>query len=405
MILPKVAEKKWKATWRYIPMNYNTDIGVVENVTQRTVFRNNLNGEKIKLKFSNRYGKVPLTLEKTVVAKAGKEDDEVSEQITVTKNGKEKIVIDPGTEFFSDEIDWSVKAGEDILLFIYIKDCQPVQCAAAMWSTQCCRTLYRTGSGECCMETGEEGWKESREIFPYVEADENKANVVVGVTEICLYTEPDVKSIVLFGDSITHMSYFSDALLKKLMAERPGLAAIENCGIGGNRILRNASYVPEMAGNGVCFGAAGQARFEQDVFAEDIPDLVLILEGINDIMHPYVFSHYDEIVSAADLEKGMSGIIETVHRYNRPIFVGTVMPFWDKQYSSWFEKGEEVRKEFNAWIREASGEDGVIDYDKAAADKANPGKMKKGIHLGDGLHPNTRGGELMAEVAFETIMH
>ena len=47
----------------------------------------------------------------------------------------------------------------------------------------------------------------------------------------------------------------------------------------------------------------------------------------------------------------------------------------------------------------------MIDYDKAAADKANPGKMKKGIHLGDGLHPNTRGGELMAEVAFETIMH
>ena len=62
-----------------------------------------------------------------------------------------------------------------------------------------------------------------------------------------------------------------------------------------------------------------------------------------------------------------------------------------------------MRLEFNAWIREQSGADGVIDYDKAAADEENPGRMKEGIHIGDGLHPNTRGGELMADLAFEAI--
>ena len=118
---------EWKATWKYMQINYNTDIGIVENITQRTVFRNNLNGEKIKLKFSNRYGNRPLSLEKTVVAKVNKKDGKADKQTTVTKNGKERIVIEPGEEFFSDEIDWSVKAGEDILLFIYIKDRQPVQ--------------------------------------------------------------------------------------------------------------------------------------------------------------------------------------------------------------------------------------------------------------------------------------
>lgn len=393
----------WKATWKYMPVNYNTDIGVVRNITQRTVFRNNLNGEKIKLKFSNRYGKMPLTLEKAVVAKADKEDGKAAERAIVTKNGAERIVINPGEEFFSDEIDWSVKAGEDILLFIYIRDRQPIQCASAMWSTKCCRTLYRTDSDGICLDTGDDGWKESREIFPYVEADVNKANIVAGITEILLYTEPGVKSIALFGDSITHMSYFSDALSKKIMAEMPGRATIENCGIGGNRILRDASYVPEMDGAGACFGIAGEIRFEQDVFSENIPDIVLVLEGINDIMHPYVFSHHDEIVTAEDLEKGMNTIIETVHRYNRPIFVGTVMPFWDEQYSAWFEKGEKVRNEFNSWIREKSGADGVLDYDRATADEENPERMKKGIHIGDGLHPNTRGGELMADLAFELI--
>ena len=394
---------EWKATWKYMQINYNTDIGIVENITQRTVFRNNLNGEKIKLKFSNRYGNRPLSLEKTVVAKVNKKDGKADKQTTVTKNGKERIVIEPGEEFFSDEIDWSVKAGEDILLFIYIKDRQPVQSACAMWSTECCRTLYRTDSDEICLDTGDDGWKESRQIFPYVEADVNKANIVAGISEILLYTDPGVKSIALFGDSITHMSYFSDALSKKIMTEMRGCAAIENYGIGGNRILRNASYAPEMDGQGVCFGTAGADRFERDVFSENVPDIVLVLEGINDIMHPYFFSNYNEIVTAEDLEKGMSRVIETVHRYERPVLVGTVMPFWNEQYSAWFEEGEKVRNEFNAWIREQSGADGVIDYDKAAADEENSGRMKDGIHIGDGLHPNTKGGELMAGLAYEKI--
>lgn len=386
-----------------MPVNYNTDIGIVEDITQRTVFRNNLNGEKVKLKFSNRYGKVPLTLERVVIAEQSGTDGGMKNQVAVTKDGNERIVIGPGEEFFSDEADWTVRAGEDILLFIYIKERQPVQSAAAMWSTKCCRTLYRTESGGCCLETGDDGWKESREIFPYVEADVNKANIVAGITEILLYTEPDVKTVALFGDSITHMSYFSDALTKKIMEELPGRMAVANCGIGGNRILRDASYVPDADGNGVCFGTAGEARFEHDVFSEDTPDLVLVLEGINDIMHPYVFSHKDEIVSAADLEKGMTRIIETVHRHNRPVLVGTVMPFWSEEYAEWFEKGEQVRNEFNNWIREKAEADGVIDYDKAAADRNTPGRMKEGIHIGDGLHPNTRGGELMAEPAFEMI--
>ena len=60
---------KWKETWKYLPVNYNADLGEVENLTQRTVFRNNLNGEKLKLKFSNRYGRVPLTIDKVTVVR------------------------------------------------------------------------------------------------------------------------------------------------------------------------------------------------------------------------------------------------------------------------------------------------------------------------------------------------
>lgn len=395
---------KWKATWKYLPVNYNTDIGVIENLTQRTVFRNNLNGEKLKLKFSNKYGKTPLTLDKVTVAKKSQKERKLlteQECSVVTKGGKEKIIIGPGEEFYSDEIEWSIKAGEDILLFIYLNERQTVQSTASVWSTRCTRTQYYPGGYR--LDTGSEGWKESREIYPYVEADENKADIIVGITEILLYTDSDVKTIALFGDSITHMSYFSDALTEKMIGEMPGRVAIENYGIGGNRILRDASFAPALTGNGSCFGPAGESRFERDVFSEDTPNLVLVLEGVNDIMHPYVFSHPDEIVSAEELEQGISKMIDIAHSHGTPVFVGTIMPFWNEQYTSWIQKGDHVRNEFNTWVREKSQADGVIDYAKAAADPENSSRMKKGLHIGDGLHPNTQGGQMMAEAAFHII--
>lgn len=395
---------KWKATWKYMPVNYNTDIGVVENITQRTVFQNNLNGEKLKLKFSNKYGAAPLTLEKVIVRKNQNQDNTLlkeQECCVVTKDGAEKIVIAPGEEFYSDEMEWNVKAGEDILLFIYFKEKQAVQSSASVWSTRCTRTQYYPGA--YCLHTGSEGWKESRQIYPYVEADANKADIVAGITEILLYTDSDVKSIALFGDSITHMSYFSDALTEKIMEHMPGRVAVENYGIGGNRILRDASFAPALIGQGSCFGPAGQSRFEKDVFGEDTPDLVVMLEGVNDIMHPYVFEHPDEIVSADDLEQGISKIIEIAHKHKTPILLGTVMPFWNEQYLSWIQKGEAVRTELNTWIKEKSQADGVIDYAQAATDPKNPSHMKNGIHIGDGLHPNTQGGRIMAQAAFHAI--
>ena len=67
-------------------------------------------------------------------------------------------------------------------------------------------------------------------------------------------------------------------------------------------------------------------------------------------MHPYVFQHPQEIVSAQELSQGISRMIEVAHRHEKPIFVGTVMPFWNEEYASWIEEGDNVRTTLNAWI-------------------------------------------------------
>ena len=154
---------------------------------------------------------------------------------------------------------------------------------------------------------------------------------------------------------------------------------------------------------GCWFGPAGAERFESDVFSDVVPDAVLVLEGVNDIMHPYIFGHDDEIVTAGDLEEGMKEIIDISHRHGCPVYVGTVMPFWEAQYGEWFEEAESVRRQFDQWIREQSDADGILDYDRAAADGMHAERMKDGIHIGDGLHPNTKGGQLMAQTAYRVI--
>lgn len=45
-------------------------------------------------------------------------------------------------------------------------------------------------------------------------------------------------------------------------------------------------------------------------------------------------------------------------------------------------------------VREQRLANGFVDFDRAVADRVNPCRMAEGLHLGDGVHPNTEGGIL-----------
>lgn len=381
----------WYTSWSYLPINYNTTIGTVENITQRTFFRNNINGTRVKLKFSNRYGKEPLILEKVVIGQ--KTGEKITEPLKVTRQGRERIVIAPGEEFFSDETDWQIEAGTEVVLSVYIKERTNVQSACSTWQAKSWHTVY--GENGDFTEQEQFPEKESREVYPYVEADVNKANIVVGVSAICLFSSEDVKTVALFGDSITHMSYFADAFSEKIYREHPGKVTILNRGIGGNRVLHDATYAAGMPGEGACFGKAAITRFEQDVYETEQPEYVLMLEGVNDMMHPEFFGIMQEAVTAQQLADGVKGIIETAHRHGSKIYLGTVMPFGNDEMPG-CPLGEQVREAFNAWIRTQKLADGIFDFDKALQDSDRPKYLQEGLHIGDGLHPNGAGGEVMA---------
>lgn len=385
---------KWKTAWSYLSIEYNTAIGTIENITQRTCILNNLDSSRIKVKFSNRYSPNSLILEKVVAGKRDENGNKQTETVQITHNGQNRIVLEPFEEFYSDEVSFSAEAGTWIEISIYVKEKTEIRSACSTWSAKSWKTVYATGGDHT--EQDEFCGKESREIYPFVNADVNKANIAFGFSKVCVLTEKQVKTVVLFGDSITHMSYYADALIDRLYPEMPGKVTVVNRGIGGNRILHDATYVKDMPGNGRCFGEAAVKRFEEDVCTGVSADMVIIMEGINDIMHPFVFHYPKEAVTAKQLADGMKQLFDIAQKKGIQVYAGTLMPFRSDEME-WIPEGEKIRKELNKWIKGQNLTVGVVDFAKAVQKEDNPEYMQEDYHIGDGLHPGAKGGIAMAE--------
>lgn len=386
---------KWVSAFSYLPINYSITLAEVEDQTQRVLFDNNLNGNRVRIRFSNRYSKNKLVIQKMTVGIAC--DGQIREVKEVTLNGEDVIHLAPGKECYSDEIELEVSAGDRIAVSSYVKDQQKIGSICAIWS-QKGAIVSNSGNGDFTDGGSYEGVP-SKDIYAVIDEDPNplKGMFFYGFSGVQVLTGDSVKTIAAFGDSITHMSYVTNALYKRLFAAYPGKVTLLNRGIGGNRLLHDATYVEFLPGKGSCFGEAGIKRFEQDIFGEENVDIVLLLEGINDIMHPLQFDVLQEKIGPEELERGYRQAAVIAHQHGAKIFGATITPCGNEDYpKEWMDEFEEVRTSINEKIRSGLAYDGYFDYDKAVRDEMRSEYMKNEYHICDGLHPNDAGGEMMA---------
>lgn len=80
-------------------------------------------------------------------------------------------------------------------------------------------------------------------------------------------------------------------------------------------------------------------------------------------------------------------MIETCHKNNIKVYGAPILPFGTSSYYS--ENSEKVRQLINQWMRSSeSGVDGIIDFENAVADPANPQNLlAKYTSKDDGIHP------------------
>ena len=53
---------KWTSSFKYLPINYGMTLATLSDKTQRVLFENNLNGNKVRILFSNKYAKETLNI-------------------------------------------------------------------------------------------------------------------------------------------------------------------------------------------------------------------------------------------------------------------------------------------------------------------------------------------------------
>jgi lysophospholipase L1-like esterase len=209
-------------------------------------------------------------------------------------------------------------------------------------------------------------------------------------------SEPLVKigAVVTVGDSIGTSfrstvdanRRWTDDLAARL--DPPGglpRLAVLNEAIGCSRLLRD-----------FC-GGSGSSRFDRDVLAQTGVTHVILDLGLVDIALPTVAGLPDEIVTADQIVIGLRQLIERAHARGVKIVGATLTPNKGSTFPGFFTPENEAKRQaVNQWIRTSSAYDGVIDFDKAVRDPADPQRLLPAYASDDNTHLSDAGYQAIA---------
>lgn len=394
---------KWVSVFKYLSIEYGENIAFAKDQTQRVSFESNIDGDRVRIRFTNRYGRNDLKIDRVTIGK--EKFPYITDVAGITFEGKQGVVLAPGSELFCDEINYDVWAGDRLVVSIYFENRQDLDSICCFWADGGARVQWLLGDVTNGMDADR---APAAVTAPYIKDDPNfrMMRMFTGFDAVQVMASDDVRTVAAFGDSITHMSFYTNALQRRLYDGFFGRVSFINCGIGGNRLVDDATFVPEAGKRLIFFGEAGVKRFERDVFEIDEVDAVMVLIGINDIMHPVQLEGKNSSTPAADIIEGYRKIADCAHENGAEVFFGTITPCGNEDYpKEWLPMFEKVRNEVNSWIRKGDSIDGFFDFDKEVLDPEKPGFMLGPCHIGDGLHPNSRGGKKMADcVDIKTVI-
>lgn len=347
-------------------------VDTFKDQTVRHVMRVSLGGDRWRIRVSNLFGKQPVTFTGVHLARStGQSNIEAGSSQAVTFGGQGAVTLAPGAEAQSDPVALMVAPLGSVTVSLYFAGPTPMPTVHG----QALQVTY-VGAGNQLTAAS----------IPAAAADQRESYYGVSLVEN-LSTEP-ARVLVAFGDSITDGAAstvgankrYPNLLDDRIKAAGMARTSVVNQGIGGNRWLNDV------------LGPSGNSRFERDVLGVPGVTHTLILMGINDIGFS-VFVPQQE-VSADQITAAMAGAVTKAKARGLKVLLGTLLPYKGAAYYS--DPGEAKRQALNTWIRSNRDIDGVVDFDRAMQDPADPLLLKPAYDSGDHLHPNDAGYAAMA---------
>jgi lysophospholipase L1-like esterase len=356
-----------------------------KNQTIRMIVHTTVGGNQVRIRLSNQYGTSSLSVGAAHVA-VRQEGSKIvpGTDRTLAFGDQATIMIPPGAYALSDPVDLDVPQLGDLAISVYISD------------------------GPSSSTAHNNGLKTN-----YIAAGDvtGTANLSPGMTSRSYYwlTEVYVASrhklpvIVAFGDSITdgfratpdaNRSYPS-VLGKMLLTQSKYPAVVLNEGIGGNRVLHDN------------LSASALARFDRDAIDQPGLNVVILLDGTNDIIGSTPVAPDSkirpDIATSGEIIQGLRQLIARCRLNNIKVIGATLTPYEGSKY--YLPDGDRVRRAVNEWIRTSGTFDAVLDSDKLMADPADPQRFLPAYDCGDHLHPGDAGYQAIADEAIKILDH
>jgi lysophospholipase L1-like esterase len=348
------------------------------DTTLRQIVHVSIGGSRLRVRFSNTFGRTALTLRAVRIARsAGGGAIHPASNRALTFRGRPSVTIPEGALIVSDPVDFDLLPLSDLAVTIYVRGV-PVDVTGHPGSRT--TSYLQTGDAVTAPELPAAG----------------RVDHWYFLSGVDVLAHRSAGAIAILGDSITDgrgsttngNDRWPDNLARRLQSGKaPAQVAVLNHGIGGNRLLRDG------------LGPNALARLDRDVLAQPGVRWLIVLEGINDIgMGSGARAKSEWAATAEDIIGAYEQIVERAHAHGIRVYGATIMPFEGFAYANYFTPGAEAdRQRVNTWIRTSRTFDAVIDLDAATRDPERPSKLSAAVDGGDHLHPSVAGHRIIAD--------
>ncbi len=368
---------KWVACWgNATSITDRKECTYTKDLTLRYPIRMCFSGSKLRFRFSNLTGTESVTLTKVSAARIGNGE---WAPLRVLFKGKESVSIAAGTEVQSDDLEMEITAGETIALSIYLGEYTQMN-AGTLITGPLSKGKYSYGDFV------------DREDLP-MNLSRN-TNWFYFLNTIDILTEDKNRALICYGDSITAQSW-PDYLSLRCWDEGYRNVSIIRRAVSGTRVLRQYDCITYQA-----YGLKGETRFPIEMNVAGA-EAVIIQHGINDIIHPVgvennPFRPWSDMPDCQSLIDGFKTIyLPQAKAMGLKVHSGTLLPI--EGWRTYNPMREELRNEFNEWLRKAPEFDGCVDFDLALRDDRHPSAFAPGFDSGDHLHPSESAYKAMAD--------
>ncbi|MEV4312118.1 GDSL-type esterase/lipase family protein [Actinocrispum sp. NPDC049592] len=339
------------------------------NRSVRNVLHSSVGGTSARVRFSNRFGTSPLVVDKSSIAlgvSSEVPDVRPGTMRQLTFSGQPAVTIPAGAEVQSDPVNMMFPADTDLVVSLYTSQGS----GPATYHPAANQINYLTTTGDHALDESGVGFDQKIGSWVYVEEIDVRGSGAKG-------------TVVTFGDSITDGGYTttnSNHRWPDYLADRTKDFGIVNSGISAGRLM--------LDGSNLDWGRSGLARLDDDTINRTNVRTVILLQGINDMIHDPRNDRPDEYAAA------YQEFVARMHAKSVRVLASPITPF--KGWEGYDEGLERTRQGINDFVLHSGTFDGVVDFASALADPSDPLKIRPEYDAGDHLHPSDAGNAAMA---------